>query len=66
MAMDKLKTAAFVNQTNASDEALSSADNHNNVIHQSGMKIPLSDNMRMGGAGNKVYPATDVDDGVAS
>ena len=68
MAMDKLKTAAFVNQTNASDEALSSADNlNNNVIHHpSGMKIPLSDNMRIGGAGNKVYPATDVDDGVAS
>jgi len=36
------------------------------VIHQSGMKMPLSTNARAVSNANRIYPATDVEDGVAS
>lgn len=62
MALNNFKTSSQTNNTNASDDPLK--DIQDNIIHQSGLKIPLSDNMRTGG--NRIYPATDVDDGIAS
>ena len=62
-ALENLKNGTATGQgTFASDDA--SSNDNNNVILQSGLKIPLSDNNRVNG--NRIYPATDVDDGIAS
>lgn len=64
-ALEKLKGATpFSNHTNASEE-VSSNGQSDNVILQSGMKLTLSENGRVNNA-NRIYPATDVDDGVHS
>ena len=64
-ALENLKGGTAVGQgTFASDDASSNDNNRADVILQSGLKIPLSDNNRANG--NRIYPATDVDDGIAS
>ena len=62
MALEKFKNSSHTNHTNASDDPLTAIQD--NIIHQSGLKVPNSDNMR--NAGNRIYPATDVEDGIAS